>query len=465
MGLSQQTLVKKGFGYEYHLIKSQNIYKHILKIERDKIDNFDLEIGKQPVETLDSIYNRTKADIIINGGFYDMNSGKSIAHAYDEGKLSGDQWLYNGWSIAKDLQDNILIKQLYNIDRKNYKFILESSPLLVRNGKIDIDDKGLNKSLITSKHPRSAVGINDKYLFFVCIDGRQSFSKGATINELAHTMLGIGCYHALNLDGGGSSRLLLNGKAINNPTENRAVDNALCVYLKKEIKGDKKMPLIGVDIGHGGKDPGAIGKNGLNEKDVTLSVGRKVIDSLKRCGFDVFATRTTDVYLSLKERVDMLNKAKVDLVTSIHVNSTDKPEPNYVANFIVARGGRAEKAAKVIQEELVKATGWSKPDSPDGVIVSSNLYIVKKTDAPAVISELGFISNPTQEKQLSDTSFHEVLAEAIVKGICKHFDVSYVEKQKALYKVQVGAFSIENNAKKLAEELKSKGYPVVIVKE
>ena len=158
----------------------------------------------------------------------------------------------------------------------------------------------------------------------------------------------------------------------------------------------------------------------LKEKDVNLSVSLLVIELLKAHGMDVVATRTTDIYLSLKERSDMLNNEKVDLVVSIHVNRVADPAANYVANFIIARGGQAEKAAKIIQEELRAATGWPGPASKDGVIVS-NLHMVRETKAPAVIVEMGFISNPEQEKQLK-AKFHKVLATAIARGIVKYFN-------------------------------------------
>lgn len=160
------------------------------------------------------------------------------------------------------------------------------------------------------------------------------------------------------------------------------------------------------------------------------------MDLLQTFGFNVIPTRTADTYLTLQQRSNMLNNAKVDLVVSIHVNSSDKPSPNYIANFIIARGGNAEKAAKVIQEELRLATGWNGPSSPDGIIVS-NLHMVRETEAPAVIVEMGFISNPEQEKVLANKDFHNILAKAITKGICKYFNVAYKETLSTYEEVDV----------------------------
>lgn len=186
------------------------------------------------------------------------------------------------------------------------------------------------------------------------------------------------------------------------------------------------MAKVGLDIGHGGRDPGAIGPTGLQEKDVNLSVGLIVLSLLEGNGIETVVTRTTDVFVSLRRRSDMLNAANVDLVISVHVNKVADPAPNYVASFVYGRGGRAESAARLIQEELRRATGWPGPHSPDGVMVR-NLHMVRETHAPAVVVEMGFISNPGQERQLRDGSFHRVLAVAIAKGICRHFSLPFRE--------------------------------------
>lgn len=183
---------------------------------------------------------------------------------------------------------------------------------------------------------------------------------------------------------------------------------------------------IGIDPGHGGSDPGAIGAGGLKEKDVTLSVGLLVLEMLKGQGSEVTITRMTDKDVTPTQRTNMLNAANVNLVVSIHVNSVADPRPNYVSSFIIARGGNAEKAAKVLQQELQIATSWPKPNTPDGVVIK-NLHMTRETLAPAVLVEMGFISNPQQEKQLKDVEFHKVLASAIVKGVCKHFNKTYIE--------------------------------------
>ena len=172
------------------------------------------------------------------------------------------------------------------------------------------------------------------------------------------------------------------------------------------------MVKIGIDPGHGGRDPGAVAADGLTEKEVNLAVGLKLYQLLEEAGINAVMTRTADEEVSLAERVALLNREKVDLVLSLHVNSCTNPQANYLASFILAPGGEAEKAARFIQRELVQATGW-----PDGGVRQANFYILRETEAPAVLVEMGFLSNPQVAAQLAQNSFQEKLARAIFRGV------------------------------------------------
>lgn len=186
------------------------------------------------------------------------------------------------------------------------------------------------------------------------------------------------------------------------------------------------MFKVGLDFGHGGTDPGAIGARGLKEKDVNLAVGKVLAELLKYNDLQTVVTRSTDVYVSLLKRVEMLNKAKVDLVVSLHVNAAESPKADYVATFVYARGGKAEQAARAVQQALASATRWRGPASPDGVLVK-NLYLLRETKAPAILVEMGFITNPQQEQQLREASFQRLLAVAIAKGILNYFGLTFRE--------------------------------------
>lgn len=178
---------------------------------------------------------------------------------------------------------------------------------------------------------------------------------------------------------------------------------------------------IGIDSGHGGTDPGAIGPNGLHESDVNLAVSLQLTKILQRHGLEVVSTRTEDKYVSLFERVRILNRAKCDYVVSIHCNAAANQEACYLSTFIQGEGGKAELLAEAVQRQLVEATDW-----PDGGVRVSNLHMTRETDAPAILVEMGFISNPDQEAQLKTESTQEALAEAIAKGLLDYLGIEFI---------------------------------------
>ncbi len=175
---------------------------------------------------------------------------------------------------------------------------------------------------------------------------------------------------------------------------------------------------IGLDPGHGGKDPGAIGPTGLREKDVNLSIVQELTTTLKNAGLDVFVTRNSDWTVDLPGRTKALNNAKCDLAISVHINSATRREANYISTFIQGRGGQAEKLAGKVQDELVRATGW-----PDGGVRVANYHMTRETVMPAILVECGFISNPEQERQLRSPEMRKTLAGAIADGVLAHLGI------------------------------------------
>jgi len=176
------------------------------------------------------------------------------------------------------------------------------------------------------------------------------------------------------------------------------------------------MTIIGIDPGHGGSDPGAIGPTGVQEKDITLEISRVLASLLRRTpGISTYQTRCLDDYLTLSERSSILNALDVDYVISIHCNAFYNSNARYISTFVQALGGNAEKLARAVQTELVVATGW-----PDGGVKVSNLHMTRETKAPAILVECGFISNPEQEKMLAKATMQALIARAIYAGIMKH---------------------------------------------
>lgn len=185
------------------------------------------------------------------------------------------------------------------------------------------------------------------------------------------------------------------------------------------------MPKVGISPGHGGFDPGAIGPAGTKEKDIALAVSRKLRDLLFFGGYDWAMTRETDVALArgtaedLRLRANLLNREKVDVVVSIHCNSFNATAHGMEIWTLPGKG-----QADILAERIVEA--WAKEfpgqtirkDLADGDSdKEARFQVLRQTDAPAVLIEMGFISNPAEEKLMASAEWQQKAAHAICAGI------------------------------------------------
>src|SRR6185369_2411795 len=230
---------------------------------------------------------------------------------------------------------------------------------------------------------------------------------------------------------------------------------------RQKIKPGKIRRIV-VDPGHGGKDPGAIGHGGLQEKDVVLSMGlilaRKLKDEL---GIDAVMTRSTDVFIELQERTAIANQVGADLFVSLHANaslnrSASGMEVYYLnlaktekAAQLAARenGTSLEKVsvlqavlfdlmanyklndsahlAEEVQKALYKRMSVSYPATKNLGVKQGPFYVLVGATMPSILVESAFISNEKEEARLKDPAFHEQVAEGVLEGI-----ISYIASLK-----------------------------------
>ena len=171
---------------------------------------------------------------------------------------------------------------------------------------------------------------------------------------------------------------------------------------------------IVIDAGHGGKDPGAVGKEGLYEKDVTLLLAQLVAWELRN-HHEVIMSRTTDTYMTVGERVRFFEKEGVDVVISLHINASDNPAANGTEVLYFPSSTRGKKLAQCVQTALVNALGTKDRK----IKPRANLGILSDTSMPAILVEPEFISNPAVEKEFRDTGFLVQIAKAIVAGFSR----------------------------------------------
>jgi N-acetylmuramoyl-L-alanine amidase len=183
------------------------------------------------------------------------------------------------------------------------------------------------------------------------------------------------------------------------------------------INGGKKLVVI--DPGHGGSDPGATSITNNYEKTFTLALALKVQAILQQeSDIEVIMTRETDVYPTRSERVKLANDLKVDVFVSIHGNSVlSSPQITGTETFYYQRASSKE-LANSIHKHLVKAMGLK-----DRGVKNGNLQVIRETEMPAVLLEVGFLSNISDEEAMMSETIQTKAAQAIVDGIKEYLNL------------------------------------------
>ena len=222
--------------------------------------------------------------------------------------------------------------------------------------------------------------------------------------------------------------------------------------------------IIVIDAGHGGKDPGCIGKGGTQEKTVVLSVAKKLKNKLDANGFKTFLTRSSDVYLKLAERAEIAEKKKADLFISLHANANPSRDMKGFSIYTLSEKASDEEAQKLAESEnaadkidvngfeqfskdirvalsslqqhavaelseeyansCAKCFNNAKIEQQRGPAVRHAPFAVLRSTVPGALIELGHLSNKNEEKLLKTDTHQNKLVDAIVKSVKSYdFDV------------------------------------------
>lgn len=194
----------------------------------------------------------------------------------------------------------------------------------------------------------------------------------------------------------------------------------------------KNYPVIVLDAGHGGFDPGKVGVNGALEKDINLSIVKKLQKFLEEEGFTVYLTRENDSLLApansnSKKKDDMI--ARINLITkynpfftiSIHQNSFTDPSSSGPQTFYYKDSEESATMAQVIQDVLNTQLSPAKKRAPQA---NANYYLLTRTPTPTVIVECGFLSNPTEADLLTQEEYQSRVAHSIFLGILSYYEAT-----------------------------------------
>ena len=230
---------------------------------------------------------------------------------------------------------------------------------------------------------------------------------------------------------------------------------------REQMRKKAQQIVIAIDPGHGGKDPGALGRNGTREKDVVLALGRKLkrqIDATP--GFRAVLTRDSDRFLPLRRRVATARKARADLFVSLHADSYKSPRVGGASVYALSLHGASSEAARLIahRENASDLIGGISLEDKDDLIASvlldlsqtatiqdslelgqkvlgkigkvsklnkktvqqAGFAVLKAPDMPSILVETAFISNPKEERRLKSSKYQHKLAKAIFSGIREH---------------------------------------------
>ena len=227
----------------------------------------------------------------------------------------------------------------------------------------------------------------------------------------------------------------------------------------EDVKDKWRLDIVVLDAGHGGKDPGAIGKYGTKEKDVVLDITKRAGKLLEKSGIKVFYTRDEDVFVPLMDRTKMANEKNGKLFVSIHANANKNRKIQGFETYLL-RPGKSEDAIEVasrensvinleeVQDQYADLTGEAlimatmaqsifmkesedlasiiqmeldkRLNTPNRGVKQAGFYVLIGASMPNVLVEVGFLSNPMEEKKLKQDMHKQQIAEAIYSAI-KHF--------------------------------------------
>ncbi|UOE95345.1 N-acetylmuramoyl-L-alanine amidase [Alkalihalobacillus sp. LMS39] len=215
------------------------------------------------------------------------------------------------------------------------------------------------------------------------------------------------------------------------------------------------MTKIFIDPGHGGDDAGAEA-NGLQEKEIVLDISLHIRDMLLNEYEDVEVkmSRDSDVFVELSERAQMANDWGADYFISVHSNAGGGT--GFESYIHTSQAERTVELQNIVHDAIVEEI-----DVNDRGKMTANFVVLRETAMPAILTENLFVDNENDAELLSDPAFLETIARGHVNGIAEAFQLEQsndTPPQETIYKVQVGAFQEEANARRLATQLEDDGY-------
>ena len=348
----------------------------------------------------------------------------------------------------KLLENNQLVGEVSTIQNKN---------LISINDFIEITN---SKNFINDKTEKIIFYIDDKKIKltnqipFIMIDDNLYQLSSNVIKSNNNYYVPAESFFSIVNNLSNTVSITLNTSEINFSKLTEVSKKTIKVDLRSE-KEKWEFKTIVIDAGHGGKDPGAVGYRGTKEKDIALDVAKRLEKKLaKNMKVKIVMTRDEDIFLRLSERTKIANESNGSLFISIHTNAAEDRRASGFETFLIGqnkneaavRVAARENAVlelegstgkKLTDEDLIKATiaqsaFASKSEqfaslvqkeikkrvqSKDRGVKQAGFYVLMGASMPNVLVELGFISNPSEEKKLRSPQYRDQLATAIYRAV------------------------------------------------
>ncbi len=220
------------------------------------------------------------------------------------------------------------------------------------------------------------------------------------------------------------------------------------------VRSEQPVRIVYIDAGHGGMNTGAVGIDGLREKDVSLDIANRMARQLKEHPrYMAVMSRTTDSFVGLRERTRLANQRGADLFLSIHVNSNPSPSRSGVEIYSLAASSHDEEAISIVLREEGEVVNGAAPIMPTSLmhglrlaasqrvsvvfgrlclkelvaatgarnqgLRQASFAVLKEAVMPAVVAEVGYLTNVSEAEKLQDPAYRELIATGLVEAILK----------------------------------------------
>jgi N-acetylmuramoyl-L-alanine amidase len=227
------------------------------------------------------------------------------------------------------------------------------------------------------------------------------------------------------------------------------------------MKGDDTMLKVFIDPGHGGTDSGATA-NGIVEKEVNLSIAlflREIL-VLNYENVQVKMSRDHDLFIPLYDRVKSANNWNADLYISIHCNASSIRTRRGYEDFVYTKSANSLELQDVLHGSITRTI-----TIPDRGQKKANIFVLRETNMPAILTENGFISNAEDAKLLQDKTYLKMIARGHAQGIAAFFNLHPTVSEIMYYRVITGSFKTEKEALIRQQELLETGIETFILIE